>query len=141
MAYSKDFNKSLDDEGDKISRINAAGLINSILERLWSESYSAMGSGNYLKWNCKLDAIWTILGGDCVENGEEDKEITKINLSIYEKGNLKSVANKGFEQNINNNNNAVQYQLLLKKSLFLRRLQNKQGKGTAYETDDQYDFD
>jgi len=35
---------------------------------------------------------------------------------------------------------ALQYLLLNKKSLFLRRLQNQQGKGTAYATYDD-DFD
>jgi len=140
MAYSKDLNVAYDNTDDKISRINSAGLINSILENLWRESYNAMANGDYLKWNSKLDSIWTILGGDCEENKDEDKSILKINLSIYEAGTLKSKAGGGFNDKINPNN-ALQYQLLLRKSLFLRRLQNKQGKGTAYQNDDDDDID
>jgi len=140
MAYSKDLNIIHEANEDKISRINSAGLINSILENLWRESYNAMAAGDYLKWNSKLDSIWTILGGDCDDNGEEDKSMAKINLDVYEKGSLKSKAGTGFNQNVNPNN-ALQYQLLLRKSLFLRRLQNKQGKGTAYQNDDDDDID
>ena len=36
---------------------------------------------------------------------------------------------------------ALQYLILNKKNLFLRRLQNKQGKGTAYSSDDEDDID
>jgi len=139
MPYPKDLNLQVESE-EKMSRINSAGLINSILENLWRESYTSMTNGDYVKWNSKLDAIWSILGGDCKEGDTEDKEITKINLAIYEQGSLKSKSGKGFHQNTNPNN-ALQYQLLLKKSLFLRRLQNTQGKGTAYLRDDDDDID
>ena len=140
MAYSKDLNIAYDNSDEKISRINSAGLINSILENLWRESYTAMANGDYLKWNSKLDSIWTILGGDCDNGGEEDIKINKINLGVYEIGSLKSKAGNGFSEK-NNPNNSLQYQLLLRKSLFLRRLQNKQGKGTAYQNDDDDDID
>jgi hypothetical protein len=36
---------------------------------------------------------------------------------------------------------AFQYRFLMEKSLFLRRLQNAQGKGTAYHSEDEDDFD
>ena len=55
-------------------------------------------------------------------------------------GSLRTKIGKGFNKT-DNPNNALQYQLLLKKNLFLRRLQNKQGKGTAYENPDMDDFD
>ena len=140
MVYSKDLNLQPEYSNDKVSRINSAGLINSILENLWRESYTAMANGDYLRCNSKLDSIWTILGGDCEDESDEDTTIAKINLGLYEKGNLKSKSGYGFNENTNPNN-AVQYQLLLKKSLFLRRLQNKQGKGTAYQNDDDDDID
>ncbi|HUS51071.1 MAG TPA: hypothetical protein VMZ91_12960 [Candidatus Paceibacterota bacterium] len=139
MVYNKDYNKDAE-EDSQTSRINAAGLINSTLEKLWVESYAEMRNGRYDLWNVKLDSIWCILGGDEEEGGEVDKEMMKINLKIYEKGSLKSKVGIGFEQK-DNVNNPVQYQLLLKKSVFLRRLQNKQGKGTAYKTSDMDDFD
>jgi len=138
MAWKKDYNIIGEDDNAQ-SRINAAGLINSTLEKLWSESYIAMSHGNYLLWNIKLDSIWAILGGDEIEGGDKDKKINKINLEIYNKGSLKSTIGKGFKR-ADNPNNSVQYLLLLKKSLFLRRLQNKQGKGTAYASSDEDDI-
>ena len=139
MVYNKDYNKDAEDDS-QTSRINAAGLINSTLEKLWVESYAEMRNGRYDLWNVKLDSIWCILGGDEEEDGTVDKKIQSINLKIYEQGSLKSKVGIGFEQK-DNVNNPVQYQLLLKKSVFLRRLQNAQGKGTAYKTSDMDDFD
>ncbi len=130
----------LGDEENKTSKINAAGLINSTLERLWLDCYNAMSVGDYLKWNTKLDAIWSILGGDCKKGENYDKEMSKMNLEIYNKGSLKAKTGSGFNKQ-SNPNNAVQYQLLLRKNLFLRRLQNSQGKGTAYATGDGDDFE
>ena len=138
MAWNKDLNSQ---EGEtKESRINAAGLINSTLERLWLDCYNAMAEGNYTKWNTKLDAIWAILGGDEPENGDAEKAINNLDLSIYETGNLSIPKSIGF-QKVTNPKRPLQYQLLKKKSLFLRRLQNKQGKGTAYASDDDDDWD
>ncbi len=130
----------LGDEENKTSKINAAGLINSTLERLWLDCYNAMSVGDYSKWNTKLDAVWSILGGDCKKGETQDEDMTKLNLEIYEKGSLKAKTGSGFNK-VSNPNNAVQYQLLLKKNLFLRRLQNSQGKGTAYATGDGDDFE
>lgn len=139
MAYGKDYNQILETES-QTSRINAAGLINSTLEKLWNESYTAMGNGKYGLWNVKLDSIWAILGGDEKEGSNADEDIQKINMKIYEQGSLKSKVGEGFEQKPNPNN-SIQYQWLLRKSIYLRRLQNKQGKGTAYRTTDMDDFD
>lgn len=139
MAYGKDFNK-VEEIDSPTSRINAAGLINSTLEKLWNESYTAMGNGKYELWNVKLDSIWAILGGDEKSESKADKEINDINLKIYEKGSLKSKTGEGFEQKPNPNN-AIQYQWLLRKSIYLRRLQNKQGKGTAYASEDDDDIE
>lgn len=141
MVYKKDFNQHVDDQTEtQQSRLNAAGLINSTLERLWLDCYNAMAKGDYSLWNVKLDAIWAILGGDEPEKGEADKAITEIDLKIYRSGSLKSKIGSGFSSKTNPNN-ALQYQYLKIKSLFLRRLQNKQGKGTAYASDDDSDFD
>jgi len=124
------------------SKLNAAGLINVSLERLWMESYNAMAAGDLVKWNRKLDAIWNILGGDCLENGPEDKEMIKINLLIYRSGSLRRKV-EGFKtlDELNKISSARQYILLNKKALYLRRLQNKQGKGTAYINPEDDDFD
>lgn len=138
---ARDLNQDIDIDDDKqMSRINSAGIINITLENLWRDVYNSMSSGDYSKWNIKLDAIWSLLGGDCEENGEEDKAYTKLNLDVYTKGSLKTKQGTGFKK-VDNPNNSIQYLLLLKKNLFLRRLQNKQGKGTAYSRGDEDDID
>jgi len=137
MAYQK---PSIEEEESKLSRFNSAGLINATLEKLWGECYTAMAGGNYSIWNIKLDSLWAVLGGDCKDGDSQDKEMAAINLKIYELGSLKGKVGVSFDKK-ENPNNALQYQYLLKKSLFLRRLQNKQGKGTAYASEDEDDFD
>jgi len=138
MTWKKNFNAEVED--DKSSKINAAGLINTSLEKLWLEAYGSMSGGSYHIWNTKLDAIWAILGGDEKESGDVDKKMNDLNLELYSLGSFNSKVGSGFSQK-SNPNNSMQYQFLLKKSLFLRRLQNKQGKGTAYENEDDDDFD
>jgi len=141
MAYKNSFNNyNAVDEDNPLSKFNSAGLINSTLERLWLDCYNAMAKGEYSLWNTKLDAIWAILGGDEKEGNAVDEEMNKINLKVYETGTLKSKIGVGFQQK-SNPQNGMQYHLLLGKSLFLRRLQNKQGKGTAYINEDEDDFD
>ena len=140
MAYKKDLNEQ--DEAILVSRINAAGIINITLENLWKDCYSAMASGNLSIWNRKLDAIWVILGGDVKEGEQEDKDIKKLNERIYKTGSL-NYKSRGFATLTDKESElkSMQYILLNEKSLFLRRLQNKQGKGTAYVSDDDSDFD
>ena len=128
------------DEETKLSKFNAAGLISTTLEKLWVDCHNAMSSGNYILWNTKLDSIWTILGGDVKEDSPDDKNFNEISLRIYKIGSLKGKIGIGFNKKVNPDN-STQYQHLIKKSLFLRRLQNRQGKGTAYASDDEDDFD
>ena len=129
-------------EDSKMSKINAAGLINMAIENLWKEAYSAMAANRFSLWNVKLDAIWCILGGDVVEGEKEDKAFNKLDLAIYETGSLNHV-NQGFESHKDSDKNkiAMQYLLLRKKTIFLRRLQNSQGKGTAYSSGDNDDWE
>jgi len=140
MVWKKDANQDTDDE--KMSRINSAGIINITIENLWRESYSAMANGKLSLWNRKLDAIWLILGGDVNPNDSKEKEFDSLDEKLHKLGSL-SHQTKGFAKvnESSQNNIAKQYLILRKKSLFLRRLQNGQGKGTAYSDGDEYDFD
>ena len=132
----------LNAEEQKISRINSAGLTNITLENLWKDCYDAMAKGDLVKWNRKLDAIWIILGGDCSEGGEEDKKYKLLEVSIHKTGSLNH-KKTGFLSTQENEAvlMAAQYLYLKEKSLFLKRLQNSQGKGTAYQNEDEDDFD
>jgi len=131
------------------SKINAAGLINLTLENLWNEAFKKQTKNELWKWNRYLDSIWLILGGDVIIKDNENKKTNKIfqefnslEIKIGETGTLnhkKTGFNKITKTEIKTM--ARQYQLLMKKSLFLRRLQNKQGKGTAYKDPGEDDFD
>jgi len=133
------YQKNQEEEAELVSKINSAGLINSTLENLWKDCYNAISSGDFLKWNRKLDSIWLILGG---EPNVPEEEFNRIDLQLHKLGNL-NMKTSGFEglpsgwQDVR----SKQYIKLREKSLFLRKLQNKQGKGTAYQSEDEDDWD
>lgn len=138
--YSKEYGGT-DEEIYEKSKLNPAAIININLENLWKEAYSFQAKNELWKWNRKLDSIWLILGGDEPEKQLNDdkkdwvKLFNDIEIKIGETGSLLHKS-QGFEQMSEEEikKMAHQYRLLMAKSLFLRRLQNKQGKGTAYDT-------
>jgi len=129
-------------EENKISKINSAGLINITIEKLWQDCYAAMAKNDFSLWNVKLDSIWCILGGDVPNGDPADKQFNEMELKIYQTGSLSS-KKEGFESHSSDDKNkiALQYLLLRKKTIFLRRLQNQQGKGTAYSSGDDDDWE
>jgi hypothetical protein len=129
-------------EVDKLSKINSAGLINLTLENLFKEAYYYLVQGDFVKWNRKLDSIWCILGGDVEPNAEDEKNFLKLEEQLYATGPLgkKTLGFKKAGDDLKNSS-AQQYLILRNKSLFLRRLQNKQGKGTAYYDSSDDDFE
>lgn len=133
------------DDFGKLSRINSAGLVNSMLSNLWQDFFRHFRSGEYLAANCDLDCVWTILGGEKeIEGGETEGNYLDIDKQLSESGSLvNSLEIKGFGKiNREQLERAMrQKAILLKKSLFLRRIQNRQGKGTAYHDEDEGDFD
>lgn len=135
---AQDFNQEMTDE--RMSKINSAGIMNITLENLWRDYNSAMSDGRYQRANSKLDSIWVILAGDVKENGDEEKRINNINIKIYEQGSMNTKTGTGFQKVVNPKSPLV-YQYLILKAVFLRRLQNKQGKGTSYISEDEDDFD
>ena len=122
----------------KLSKINSAGLVNSTLSNLWTDFFRHIRDSRFADANNDLDCIWTILGGERGIEGEDDEEDyqgiqTKIkNLEIppimKDEPTLKDIARY-----------ALCRKILMEKSLLLRRLQNKQGKGTAYHDGDEED--
>ena len=137
MAWKNQQNP--EDEAAMMSKINAAGIINITIENLWRDCYIAMAKSDFVTWNRKLDAIWLILGG---EPKAPEKEFNDLDLKLHELGSL-SVVKQGFSKLPPDltDKRSKQYILLRNKSLFLRKLQNSQGKGTAYASEDEDDFD
>lgn len=128
------------DEG--LSKYNSASLMNMRLNNLWILVNEHARKGHYNEWNAALDRIWCELASDVKENSDEEKYFININTELGNLG-LKSWGAKGF--NILDYKEKLsmtkQYMVLMKKEIFLRRLQNKQGKGTAYydESDDDWE--
>ncbi len=136
--------EQIEQEIVKLSKYNSAALINLRLNNIWINVNRYATSGRYFQWNNELDRVWCELGGD-VEEIKEDKEgkikepkeikdFNKLDKDVSEK--LKEIATKqGFSNPSTEDKVKITktYHSLLKKEFFLRRLQNKQGKGTAYE--------
>lgn len=122
-----------------ISKYNSGALINLRLNELWQDAHKHKRKGQYSSWNGDLDAVWCELAGDVKEGLEKDKLFSKINLELAK---LSPIINwdshHGFNEinNVNVEKRRNQYNQLIKKEVFLRRLQNVQGKGTAYDDDD-----
>lgn len=121
----------------KVSKFNSAGLINIRLHELWIDSNKHKRNGQFNKWNGDLDSVWCELVGDVKEKDDNDKNFKTINEELGKEGFLSNVgsSSSGFNKVKKSflRKRARQYLILLKKESLLRRLQNKQGKGTAYE--------
>ncbi len=132
--------EDLNEELNKLSKINSASLINLRINNVWLEVNKAAVSGNYFRWNSNLDRIWCELGGDIKESkkgDEEPSDIKKFNkLNVEVSKNLSKLKTKvGFSKTDKDDkiNISKTYDSLIKKEFFLRRLMNTQGKGTAYK--------
>lgn len=125
---------------EKVSKINSAGMVNSAINNLWLDYFRHYKTGQFLSCNSDLDCIWTILGGEVgIEGSDSEKKYFAIEASLDTCGVLQDNLEKNdFEpiQPLDLKQRSKQKALLMKKALFLRRLQNNQGKGTAYLSGD-----
>ncbi len=129
-------------EESTTSKINSGMLINLRLNDLWKDAHRHARAGKYSKWNDDLDRVWCELGGDVKPLTEkEKKDKKKGNEEEYDELTLKYAKScknvpdiTGFQKHSKEAKTsfAKQKQSLIKKEIFLRRLQNTQGKGTAY---------
>lgn len=104
---------------EKQSKYNAAIKEVYDLQDLFSESYKTALKGKIRQANWILDAIWWQLAPD---SGE--KEYLKIKI-------LNNLIKKS------QRNKQRLWELFEKKYIFLKTLQVEQGKGTAYQEDDE----
>lgn len=114
------------DQGEESKSVfNSSFAILYRLDILWKDTHTHCRKGEYEKWNIDLDRIYSELYPDVKE--EEDDEFEMLNAAIAEVG-FKREVESGKLVNIHK-----LYILIFKKEKFLRKLQNKQGKGMAYE--------
>lgn len=123
----------------KLSKINTAGLQNFRRDDIWKDANKHSRTGEYGKWNEDLDAMWRELSGSVKENSDSEKNFKKIDdkyskiKKIHSNKNFKSITKEEYLKMIE------QKKVLTEKEEFLRRLEDSQGKGTAYQDDaDEY---
>lgn len=108
---------------DKKSKYNQGLSQLFRIDNLWQSSQYYRGAGLINKWNDRLDMVWTELAADA------DKEDEKVFIRYMKV----IIENRGKKKILN--------QILMSKEIWLRKLQNKQGKGTAYLDESEDDFD
>lgn len=102
----------------KISKYNSAVSELTRIDFLFQAGNNWKAIGKFDKWNQILDTVWMELAADAEKKHyKEYDEFTKLIIRNF--------SNKHFL-----------HQLLIKKQIFLKKLQNAQGKGTAYYEDD-----
>ena len=145
------------EEGEaKTSKYNSGIAIIYRLDALWKDVNNHSRSGQFSQWNADLDRVWCELSRDLSEKDYEDKlnddgtvkkegyksKFDKVDKSVTELGNFDDGIKDSFNKITKDNiiKREKQYKALMGKELFLRRLENKVGKGTAFEDSDGYDF-
>lgn len=121
----------------QVSKYNSAVAQLFRLDELWKDAHRHSRSGNYMAWNADLDKIWSELARDLKPNCNEEKEYNKFTEQLGSSGNISKQEIKGFNSNKNDKSNT--YMILLRKEIWLGRLQNTLGKGTKWdEGEDDY---
>lgn len=110
------------------------------MDELWRDSHRHSRAGNLKEYNSDLDRVWLELAGDLKPVNKKDRaiilEYKDFNFKIAELNGLltmKRISLSNFSEKL--------YQLLMEKELFLRRMQNELGKGTAYEDEMEDDWE
>jgi len=140
---------------NKVSKFSSGLNIIMRLDMLWKNCQSLKRAGKYSSWNEELDTIWLELArdidgevyldkknkdGKVIEEGYEtkfNKFDERLRKFLPFDDNLRSF-NKP-EDEIHKRRND-QYEILMKKQLFLAKLENEVGKGTSWgEREDDWD--
>lgn len=133
-----------EDEEVLISKHSSGVSIIIRIDGLWKDANIHSCAGNYSKWNTKLDVIWRELARDILEKDwdEKKKDFDVFDTELIKVGAFKDTGSGTFEDMSNDDigNRSEQYKILNKKELFLKRLENKLGKGTTFSDGDEDDF-
>ena len=106
------------ESGLKKSKFNAAFLQFTRLNELWNDANNHSREGQFDKWNIDLDTIWNELIAHVELKKQTSFDLISRDIKKYQ------------------NDPAVLYGLLRKKERMVRKLEDKSGKGTAYQDDD-----
>ena len=127
----------------KLSRYNSAADQLQRIGGLWRDANNHSRNHDYHKWNMDLDAIWRELSADLNPNCPEEKYflqlVEKISALLPLTKQVAESFNKKLQYNIEKS--SKEYRILMEKEVFLRRMQNKLGKGSAYKDEFEDDFE
>ncbi len=99
---------------------------------LWDSCHYYRKKGNLTQWNMNLDCVWMELIADTKpskKTKDDDIKDSETTISNFNKDFIKYKDRRD-----------IIFQVLMKKESFLRRLQNKQGKGASYADPDEDDM-
>jgi len=128
-----------------ISKYSSGISILVRVDGLWKNANSYSIGGLFDKWNRVLDVIWRELARDLTDTDYSDtkKAFDKFDKDLVATGNFVDSGSKTFDEPsaIVITNRAKQYITLNDKELFLKRLENKLGKGTTFDDGEDDDFE
>ena len=143
----------MEDNETQVSKYSTGVSINIRIDQLWKDTHLHSRIGLYSAWNLDLDCIWSELSRDFSEKGDKEKDIpsfkdlkeqfNKFESRIKEKGSIMDKKPSGFKDLTKNQieSRDEHYKILREKQLFLARLENKLGKGTSWDNNDEDDID
>lgn len=129
----------------KISKYNTGLAIIYRLDNLWKDANRHSRSGQYSQWDLDLDNIWRELARDLddTEYGKKKIKFDEFTEKLVKSGKFYDSTPDGWKDlskdEIKNRNK--QYRVLTEKELFLKRLENHLGKGTAWSDESEDDFE
>jgi hypothetical protein len=129
-----------EEQNYKLSKYNSAVAQLIRIDELWKDCHKHSRAARFLQWNNDLDKVWSELSAD-LEKGQlklEEGTYLWFNNLITVTGNLSQGELHGFNPS---QVSTKHYFLLLQKEKWLRKLQNKLGKGTSYADEFEDDFD
>ena len=143
------------EEEQQVSKYNSGINIIMRLDELWKDTHKYSRMGMFDRWNSTLDRVWVELARDINETDYQDKKeggetilgkksnYDNFDVRLKAIGDFQDKKENEFEKpdKDKNTKRAKQYKVLIEKELFLRRLENKLGKGTAWDDMDEDGFD
>lgn len=133
------------EEEIKISKHSSGVSIIMRLDQLWKNCHSYKRNNHYKKWNEELDSVWLELSRDLKKDSNEEKDYDKLKKrfdkfdnEITEIGQIQDERPEGFEplpKDFVERRNK-HYKKIMEKHEFLTRLENKVGKGTTFDDED-----
>ena len=127
----------MEEQEQKVSKYNSGIAKIYRMDGLWKNVNNHSVLGNFIKWNEFLDRVWCELSADITPTdfGDKEKKFKEFDDAISIIGSFDDGLSDGFK-NISKDlleKRSKHYKALINKEMFLRRLENELGKGTAWD--------